>query len=327
MTGKNQAQAIAAAVNVVAEEAAALLRLKKVVSSPAFGRALDIFLKCQGTIYIIGLGKSGLVGQKIAATLTSTGAPAAYIHAGDALHGDLGALRPRDAAILISKSGETRELLAVVRFLKNNKNPIVAITNEPSSSLAKEADVTLAMMVKSEGCPLNLAPMTSSTAAMAIGDAIAGALIVARGFKPENFARFHPAGRLGFLLTAKVGDLLAKGNNPVVKESATLRQAVVRLVESRLGAVSIVGKEGRLTGILTDGDLKRIMLDKERRLDERAGGFMTKNPITAGPEDAAAAALEIMENRKTQISILPVVDGRGRPLGILRLHDIVRSAL
>ena len=327
MKGNRAQLAVLAAARVLAEEASALARLKKVAGSTAFKRALEIFINLKGTIYIIGLGKSGLVGQKIAATLTSTGAPAAYIHAGDALHGDLGAIRPDDAAILISKSGETRELLAVIRFLKSNKNPIVAITNSPASTLAKEADVTLPMMVKSEGCPLNLAPMTSSTAAMALGDAIAGALIVARDFKPENFARFHPAGRLGFLLTAKVGDLLAKGNNPVVGEGATLKEAVVRLVESRLGGVCIVRKNGRLAGILTDGDLKRIMLEEERSLEEKVAGFMTKNPVTAGPEDSAASALEVMENRKTQISILPVVDSAGRPLGILRLHDIVRSAL
>ncbi|MDH4185100.1 MAG: KpsF/GutQ family sugar-phosphate isomerase [Nitrospinota bacterium] len=327
MTNEILSRAVQAAVNVIAEEAGALTRLKDEARSPRFARALEILFNCQGTVYIIGLGKSGLVGQKIAATLTSTGAPAAYIHATDALHGDLGAIRSQDTAILISKSGQTREILAVIPFLKGNGNPIIAITNEENSPLAEQADVTLPMMVESEGCPLNLAPMTSSTAAMAIGDALAGALIVARDFKPESFARFHPAGRLGFLLTARVGDLLAPGNNPVVAESASLREAVVALVESRLGGVSITGADGRLTGALTDGDMKRIVIDKNLSLNEPVIRYMTRNPVTARPEDSAAVAVEIMENRKTQISILPVVDGEGRPLGILRLHDIIRSAL
>ncbi|MDH5511365.1 MAG: KpsF/GutQ family sugar-phosphate isomerase [Nitrospinota bacterium] len=327
MSDNSLGKAIDAAANVIHAEAEALARLGEVVRSEAFIIATKILLRCEGTIYIIGLGKSGLVGQKIAATLTSTGAPAAYIHAGDALHGDLGAIRQRDAAILISKSGQTREILEVVPFLKNNNNPTIAITNQPQSPLAAKADVTLPMMVESEGCPLNLAPMTSSTAAMAIGDALAGALIVARDFKPENFARFHPAGRLGFLLTAKVGDLLAPGLNPVSRENVTLRQAVVALVDSRLGGLSIVDENGRLTGVLTDGDLKRIIVDKAQRLDEEVRHFMTRNPVFARPDDSAAAAMEIMENRQTQISILPVVDGHGKPMGILRLHDIIRSAL
>ncbi|MDH5637326.1 MAG: KpsF/GutQ family sugar-phosphate isomerase, partial [Nitrospinota bacterium] len=255
MSDDSMDKAIEAAAIVIRAEAEALGRLGDVVRSEAFSVATKILLRCEGTIYIIGLGKSGLVGQKIAATLTSTGAPAAYIHAGDALHGDLGAIRPRDATILISKSGQTREILEVVPFLKNNNNPTIAITNQPQSPLAAKADVTLPMMVETEGCPLNLAPMTSSTAAMAIGDALAGALIVARDFKPENFARFHPAGRLGFLLTAKVCDLLAPGVNPVSQQNVSLRQAVVALVDSRLGGLSIVDEDGRLTGVLTDGDL------------------------------------------------------------------------
>jgi len=320
-------KAVEAAINVIDAEARALDRLGEMVRSQEFRRAVEILFACQGTVYIVGLGKSGLVGQKIAATMTSTGAPAAYIHAGDALHGDLGAIRPRDCVILISKSGQTREILEVIPFLKNNRNPTISITNEPGSPLAERTDVTLPMMVEAEGCPLNLAPMTSSTAAMAIGDALAGALIVARDFKPEHFARFHPAGRLGFLLTAKVGDLLKSGVNPVVEENVTLRQAVVALVESRMGGISIVGPEGKLTGALTDGDLKRIMLEKSPRLDEKLSLFMTRNPVVARPEDSAASAVEIMENRTTQISILPVVDADYKPLGILRLHDIIRSAL
>ena len=327
MTEEKMKLAAGAAKNVLTEEAKALSRLAEAAGSEEFASAINILMACTGVVYIIGLGKSGLVGQKIAATLTSTGAPSSYIHAGDALHGDLGAIRPGDVVILISKSGQTREVLEVIPFLKSNGNRIIAITNEDGSSLAKDADVTLSMMVESEGCPLNLAPMTSSTAAMAIGDALAGALIVARDFKPESFAKFHPAGRLGFLLTATIGDILDRSFNPAVGSSAPLREAVVALVESRLGGVSVVDGDGRLEGVLTDGDLKRIMLEQNPGLDRSVGEVMTKSPITAKLEDTAAWAVEIMENRNSQISILPVVDNELRPLGILRLHDIIRSAL
>jgi len=321
-------KAIEAAKRVIAEEAEALASLGEEILSDNFRKAVETCLACKGTIYVIGMGKSGLVGQKMAATLTSTGAPAIYIHAGDALHGDLGSVRPGDVAVIISKSGETREALQTLPFLKSQKNPIIAITNEAESTLAKEADVSLLTKIGSEACPLNLAPMTSTTATMAIGDALAAALIVARNFKPEDFARFHPAGKLGWMLTAKVSDMISPERNPVSAENDTLRQAVVKLVEHKLGGVNIASADGKLAGILTDGDLKRIILSKDdAALDRPVKEFMKAGPVTIHFEASAAEALELMENRESQISVLPVVDGARKPVGLLRLHDVIRTHL
>lgn len=321
-------KAIEAAVAVALEEADAVRRLADTANAPEFKKALEICLHCPGTIFILGMGKSGLVGQKIAATLTSTGSPSIYIHPGDALHGDIGAIRAVDVAILISKSGETGEVLRTVPFLKNQGNPIIAITSELSSSLSKSADVTLDMQVTSEACPLNLAPMSSTTATMVIGDALAAALIVARGFRPESFARFHPGGKLGWLLTAKVADMIGPEKNPVAAESETLRQAIVKLVEYRLGGVSVVDSAGRLTGMITDGDLKRIIISgDDHAMNRSVVEFMKKSPVSIPITATAAEALDLMEKRETQISVLPVVDDLYRPVGILRLHDVIRTHL
>ncbi len=314
------------AINVIKNESAALARLEEVVRSQEFKNAVELCLDCKGAIYVIGMGKSGLVGQKIAATLTSTGTTAIYIHAGDALHGDLGAIRPEDIAILISKSGETRETLGIIPFLKNQGNAFIAITNEISSTLAKGADVILLMKVISEACPLNLAPMTSSTATMALGDALAGALIVAKDFKTEHFARLHPGGKLGWMLTAKVADMIDIDQNPVIDKKATLRHAVAQLVESRTGAVSVVDEAGILAGLITDGDLKRIIVSGDNGpFDQPVELSMTPDPMVIDLAATAAEAIEIMENRDTQISVLPVVDDEHRPVGMLRIHDIIKT--
>ncbi|MGK7345329.1 MAG: KpsF/GutQ family sugar-phosphate isomerase [Candidatus Nitrospinota bacterium M3_3B_026] len=319
---------IEAAAAVARHEAAALERLDGVIRSAAFEKALRLCLEVEGALYVIGMGKSGLVGRKMAATLTSTGSPAIYIHAGDAVHGDLGAIRPGDMAILISKSGETRETLRIIPFLKSQGNPVIAITNDGRSSLAAQADAVLPMMADSEGCPLNLAPMTSTTATMALGDALAAALIVAKRFKGEDFARFHPGGKLGWMLTAKVSDMIDGSKNPVLGEAATLREAVVRLVETRLGAVSVVDGGGKLAGIITDGDMKRIMISGDNGpLDRPVAEFMAADPATIRRDASAAEAVELMERRESQISVLPVVDGDGRPVGMLRLHDVIRRYL
>ncbi|VAX16769.1 D-arabinose 5-phosphate isomerase [hydrothermal vent metagenome] len=328
MNKSRMSDAVQAASKVASEGAEALKRLLKVIHSPEFEKAVEICFQCEGLIYIIGIGKSGLVGQKIAATFTSVGSPANYIHAGDALHGDLGAIRSSDVTILISKSGQTKDVLNIIPFLKSQKNKIIAFTNELTSDLAKQADVALPTLVTSEGCPLNLAPMTSSTVTMTLGDAIAAALIVAKDFTPASFARIHPGGMLGFMLTATVSDMLGPDSNRVVKGSSALRDAVVELVECRLGGVNIVDGDGKLAGVLTDGDLKRIMVkDKSSLLNDPVINVMAKNPTVIKLTASAAEAIEIMENRDRQLSILPVVDNDGKPVGILRLHDIIRSHL
>ncbi len=321
-------KSIQAGLNVLREERSALERLEGTILSPEFSRAVKILDQCKGRVVVIGMGKSGLVGQKIAATLTSTGVSSLYIHAGDALHGDLGAITSDDTVLLISKSGETREVLQTLPFLDNQKNSLIGITNEIDSSLAKACDVALDMKTESEGCPLNLAPMTSSTATLAIGDALASALIVSRGFSQEGFARFHPGGKLGWLLTASVADMIDRDNNPLLPEAATLREAVMKLVESRVGGVNIVDGAGLLAGVITDGDLKRIMLeDGNGWMEKSVCELMVKNPVSIQLSATAAEAIDLMEKRATQISVLPVLDNEGKPVGILRLHDIIRTHL
>ena len=321
-------KAISAAVKVAREESGAVARLESRIQSPAFEKALRLCMECGGVVYIIGMGKSGLVGQKMAATLSSAGTPAMYIHAGDALHGDLGAIRQRDVAILISKSGQTREILQTIPFLKSRGNPVIAITNDGESSLAKSADVVIEMGVDNEACPLNLAPMTSTTVTVALGDALCAALIVARGFTTEDFAVFHPGGKLGWLLTAKVADIVSRGKNPVCSLSDSLRHAVVQLVEYRLGGVNVVDAQGKLAGVVTDGDLKRIILSgDDGALNRPVREFVKAGPVTVRITATAAEALDLMEKRETQISVLPVVDDGGRPVGLLRIHDVIRPHL
>lgn len=321
-------QAIAAALKVAREESTAVARIEATIQSPAFEKAVRLCLECGGAVYVIGMGKSGIVGQKIAATLSSTGTPAIYMHAGDALHGDLGAIRARDVVILISKSGETREILQTLPFFKTHGNHVIAITNDGKSSLAKSADVLIEMGVETEACPMNLAPMTSTTVTVALGDALSAALIVARGFKPEDFAVFHPGGKLGWLLTAKVADIISSEKNPVCALGDSLRQAVVKLVEYRLGGVNVVDESGKLAGVVTDGDLKRIMLGgDDGALNRPVREFVKLNPVTIHNSATAAEALDLMEKRETQISVLPVVDDGRRPVGLLRIHDVIRSHL
>jgi arabinose-5-phosphate isomerase len=312
----------------VENEVLALGKLEAVISSAEFEQALKICFETTGAVVVVGMGKSGLVAQKIAATLTSTGTNSRFLHAGDAMHGDLGAIGKDDCVIIISKSGETKEALLILPFLKEQKNKIIAITNEPASTLAKEVDVVLLMGVNTEACPLNLAPMTSTTVTMALGDALAAALVVAKDFKQDMFAKFHPGGKLGWLLTSKVSDMLDSKVNPVLGHDANLKDAVVSLVETRLGGVSIVDEKGKLAGLITDGDLKRVMLAESAGWqNKKVADIMRKEPITVNPETSGAEALKLMEQRESQISVLPVIDDNGAPVGILRLHDVIRTYL
>ncbi len=318
--------AIDAAARTIVDERAALARMEGVVRSAAFAEAVQVCFDCKGKIFVIGLGKSGLVGAKIAATLSSTGSVAVAMHAADALHGDMGAIAEEDVAVLISKSGETRETVEIIPFLRGQGNRIVAITNETASSLAKGAHVVLPLSVEAEGCPMNLAPMASTTNTLALGDALASALMAARKFAPHQFARFHPGGKLGWLLTALVADMIDRTKNPTCWEGHLLRDAVAVLARDRMGAVSIVDQNGRIKGIVTDGDLKRIIVEgHESRFDRPVIESMALNPSVISMSASAAEALDIMERRTSQISALPVVDENLKPVGILRIHDVIRS--
>ncbi|MFW2331245.1 MAG: KpsF/GutQ family sugar-phosphate isomerase [Nitrospinota bacterium] len=315
-----------AARNLIEVERDALTRLIALPDSNEFAEAINILLECKGKIFTIGLGKSGLIGAKIAATFSSVGRNAIFIHAGDALHGDMGVLGKDDAAILISKSGETKELLEVLSFLQKSNNKTIAITNDRSSSLAKGADVDLELDVKLEGCPLNLAPMASTSATLTIGDALASGLMVASNFKPEKFAKYHPGGKLGAILTKKVSDIVDTENNPICNENSLLKDALLILIEKKMGAINIVNNQNSLTGFMTDGDVKRILVDFDyQTLNKKVNLFMTKKPITITLGESSAVALDLMEQRNSQISTLPVIDDKGRPVAILRLHDLIRS--
>jgi arabinose-5-phosphate isomerase len=292
--------------------------------------AIELLCGCQGKIVIAGVGKSGLIGRKIAATLTSTGTSAFYLHPADALHGDLGIVCCDDVAVILSNSGETDELVAILPHLKHRQIPIIAILGNLNSTLARNADVVLDASVDKEACPLNLAPTTSTTVALAIGDALAMTLMQVKGLTPEDFALNHPAGRLGKRLTLRVVDLMHGGSeNPTILSTATWLEVISAISQGGLGAVNVVNNDGRLLGIITDGDLRRTLQKTHPTKLEglTSDVIMTKNPITVSPFCLAYEALQLMENRPSQISVMPVVDEQRICLGLIRLHDIVRSGL
>jgi len=293
-------------------------------------RAIELLAMCAGKVVVVGVGKSGNIAQKIAATLTSTGTLAVYLHPSDALHGGLGIVTPTDVVIMISNSGETDEILAMLPFLKHRGAAIIAVVGNLRSTLAARSDVVLDASVDKEACPLNLAPTTSTTVALAIGDALALTLMDYKGLTPEDFALNHPAGRLGKRLMLRVGDVMHGGAlNPTIASHAPLLEVVQAISRGGLGAVNALEADGRLAGVITDGDLRRA-LGRSRLSDlETLTGrdVMTPQPVVTTPDTLAYAALQLMEDRPSQISVLPVVDGKGYSVGLLRLHDIIRSGL
>ncbi len=292
--------------------------------------AIQLLSQCTGKVILAGVGKSGLIGRKIAATLTSTGTTAVHLHPADALHGDLGIATAHDVAIVLSNSGETDELVALLPYLRQRQVPIIAIVGSVRSTLARQADAVLNAAVDKEACPFNLAPTTSTTVALAIGDALAMTLMQVKGLTPEDFAINHPAGRLGKRLTLRVRDLMHSGeDNPVVSLGAPWLDIITGITQGGLGAVNVVDSQGYLQGLITDGDLRRT-LQKIRPVDLenlKSGAIMTPQPETISGDQLAYHALQLMENRVSQISVLSVVDEAGRCVGLIRLHDIVRSGL
>lgn len=294
------------------------------------GRVLQLLANCGGKVVILGVGKSGIIGQKIAATMTSTGTAALYLHPSDALHGSLGIVQQEDVLIVLSNSGETDEIVAMLPYLKNRGVPIVAIVGNLHSTLARRADAVLDASVDKEACPLNLAPTTSTTVALAIGDALAMTVMKVKGLTPDDFAVNHPAGRLGKRLTLRVGDLMHReGENPTIETGSSWVEVVRAISKGGLGAVCVVDGDGRLAGIITDGDLRRAIeqTSHESLAKLKSDDFMTRKPVVVTPELLAFDALRLMEDRPSQISVLPVVDGDERCVGLIRVHDIVRSGL
>ncbi len=293
-------------------------------------KVVDLLAKCKGKVLILGMGKSGIIAQKIAATMTSTGTAALYLHPADALHGGLGIVDPADVVLVLSKSGETDEIVGMLPYLKHRQVPIVAIVGSLNSTLANRADAVLDASVDREACPLDLAPTASTTVALAIGDALAMTLMKVKGLTLDDFAVNHPAGRLGKRLTLRVADLMHCGkNNPTVTVGSTWFEIVRKISEGGLGAVNVLDEAGHLAGIITDGDLRRAIqrLDHGTLDDLTCDVIMTRDPIVASPELLAYDALRLMEDRPSQISVLPVVNGDRICVGLVRLHDIVRSGL
>jgi arabinose-5-phosphate isomerase len=310
---------------VIELEADALARLAGRIDGQ-FARACQTVLACTGRVVVTGMGKSGHIGGKIAATLASTGTPSFFVHPGEASHGDLGMIQPNDVVIAISNSGETAEILTILPIIKRMGAKLIALTGRADSSLARQADAMLFAGVEREACPHNLAPTASTTAALAIGDALAVALLKSRGFTREDFARSHPAGALGRRLLLYVSDIMHKDREtPLVEESASLREALLEMTGKGLGMTGIVDKDRRLTGILTDGDLRRILNRGVDVHSARITEVMVRNPKVARPDMLAAEAVQMMETLK--INGLFVVDETQRVLGALNMHDLLRAGV
>lgn len=290
----------------------------------SFERAVDIILGCAGRVIITGMGKGGLIGQKISATLASTGTPSHWLHAAEAIHGDLGRVTKDDCLIAISNSGETPELTQLLPIIKQIGARLIALTGNVRSSLAKHSDVVLDVSVKQEACSLNLAPTASTTAALAMGDALAVVVAERRGFKERDFALFHPGGALGKRLLLRVSDLMRTGAaNPIRPETAKVRDVLLAITKARAGCASIVDRQGRLTGIFTDGDLRRH-LDRTPNLSAaRVRDVMTKHPKTITADRLAAESLRVL--REHRIDELVVVDERHRPVGLLDVQDLLKA--
>lgn len=292
-----------------------------------FERAVTLIHGCKGRVIVSGMGKSGLVGKKIAATLASTGTPAFFMHPAEASHGDLGMVTGDDIVLALSNSGETEELVALLPHLKRFNVTLISLAGNPKSTLARSSDVCLDVSVAEEACPMGIVPTASTTATLAMGDAIAVALIQMRGLREEDFAAFHPKGSLGKKLLVTVGDLMHTGDSlPRVFPDTPMTQTVMEISSKRLGITAVVDNGGKLVGVVTDGDLRRgIEKHGNVLFEKRAEDVMTRDPKTVSSGDLAAKALAIME--KHSITALPVPDAEGRPAGIIHLHDILREGI
>jgi arabinose-5-phosphate isomerase len=295
----------------------------------AFVRAVRLILAGSGRVLLTGLGKSGLVARKVAATLTATGTPSHFIHPVEAAHGDLGIVGAGDVLIAVSRSGENPEVVNLLVLARHFGMRTIGITGAPASSLAAHCDVILACPVEREACPLNLTPTSSAAAAMAMGDALALSLLKLRGFSKDDFATFHPSGVLGRSLLLTVGELMHSGDElPLVSHRLSLRAALPEIVEKRLGGTCVVDDDGLLAGVCVDGDVKRFLLAHDDALDRPITEAMGTNPTTVRPEELALTALRLMERRAGgPVTLLIVVDGERRPVGLLHIHDVLRAGI
>ncbi len=294
----------------------------------SFEQAVDFLFKCEGKVVVVGLGKSGQIGKKIAATFASTGTPSFFLHAAEGVHGDLGMVGDHDVILAISYSGETEEVLQVLSIIKRKDLPIICITGKAESTLAKVSEVTLTLNIDKEACPLGLAPTTSTTATLALGDALAVCLLKKRGFKEEDFASLHPGGSLGKKLLLKVEDIMHAGEEvPFVFEHTNMREALMEITAKRFGCTGVINSQNELVGIITDGDLRRCFEKNINFLNAQASSVMTAKPQTISRYSLASKALHIME--QTKITCLFVSDEKRpqRAIGIVHMHDLIRAKI
>ena len=303
-------------------EAAAVARAAERLDGELI-RAVDLILAHPGKVVVTGIGKSGHIARKIVATLCSTGTAAVFLHPAEAVHGDLGIYTPGDPTMLLSKNGASAELLALVPLLRQFHSPLIGILGNAGSPLAGLVDVILDGSVEREADPNNLAPTASAVTALALGHALAIALMCARNFTPEEFGRFHPGGQLGRNLKLRVAEAMHRPDEVAfVGPEASLKEVIIAMTRRPMGGACVVAADGRLAGFVTDGDLRRCLTSHDDIRGLRAADAMTRTPVTVGPEASLAEALELMERRRSQISVLPVVDGGGRAVGLIRIHDI-----
>jgi arabinose-5-phosphate isomerase len=315
----------AIAARVLRVEADAILGLVAKLDA-RFEQAVELLRACAGRVIVTGMGKSGIIGRKIAATLASTGTPSYFLHPAEGVHGDLGMVARGDVVLALSNSGETDEVLAILPPLKRLGVPIVLLTGNPASTLARQCEVVLDVSVAEEACPMNLAPTSSTTAALAAGDALAMALLELRGLRPEDYAALHPRGTLGWRALFRVADLMHTGDAvPRIPSEATLEEAILEMTKKRFGMTTVVDDQGRLTGVFTDGDLRRLHLKTQSIAGLRAGEAASSTPKTIGADELAAKALEVME--AWAITSLIVTDTDGRPVGVIHMHDILRAKI
>jgi arabinose-5-phosphate isomerase len=323
-SGHDASPRLALARRVLETEAAAILGLVDRLDG-RFTRAVDLLVECQGRVVATGMGKSGIICRKIAATLSSTGTPSFFLHPAEAIHGDLGVITADDVVIALSQSGETAELVRVLEFIRRVGARLIAITGDPDSTLGQSADVALDCHVGEEACPMNLAPTASTTAALALGDALAMTVLVRKGFREEDFAVLHPGGKLGKRLMRAERLMHAGVQMPVVGTSTVMREVIYEMSRKGLGMTCVVSDSGQLAGIITDGDLRRHMGAMPDVLSRTAGDVMTPQPITVRADLFAVEALKVLEERR--ISSLIVSDADGRPVGVLHLHDLWRTEM
>lgn len=314
---------ITTAKETISLEASALNDLLQYINED-FEKAVHTIFNCKGRVVVSGIGKSAIVAQKIVASLNSTGTPALFLHAADAIHGDIGMVQSEDVVMLISKSGDSPEIKVLVPIIKNFKNPFIALCGNINSYLARSADILLNSTVSSEACPINLAPTSSSVAQIAIGDALMVCLMNLRGFTAEDFAKFHPGGTLGKKLYLHVSDLFINNEKPEVLADSELRDAIIEITKKRLGVTVVLNEQEKIVGIITDGDLRRMLENDLYKSGVKAKDIMTKNPKTIDRNELAVQALHLM--REMNITQLVVTENE-KYVGIIHLHDLVREGI